>query len=187
MSKVATYVEGADGRYYMDPVIYTNDWYVRFDDDQPPQIVVRSFKNSTQESEAKRCKKFLKSAGFKFKNFDYESGGLRMFPPAWTMKQAGWSNFIMLAPFPVDGVQIHSDGDFEIMPDIMQGTVMIWNRDFLVEQILDLWVANAELSETVLAYLGGTRQKCRNTVKKQYPQFPESHEGEELMKLRVRD
>lgn len=186
MSKVATYVEGANGRYYTCPVIYTDEWYVCFDDDDPPEIVIRSFANSSSQSVVKRAKKFLRDAGFRYKNLKHKShGSLRAFPPAWKFKQAGSAEFKLLEPFPVKGVQIHSDGDFEMMPDIMQGTVMIWHRDFLVSEIKTLWNKPPNVPERILIYLGGTVQKCRNTVLKQMPDIRES--DAELIRLRVRD
>ncbi len=183
MSQVATYVEGVDGRYYICPIIYTDDWYVCFNDDDPPEIVVRHHKS--EKGAESRAKKFLRDAGFKFRDFKFKGTSGRMFPPEWKLTQASSAFFEILEPFPVENVKIHSDGDSEIMPDITQGTVIIWNRDFLVSELKKLWILNSEVSETVLTYLGGSRQKCRNTIKKQYPQFPEG--CEELIKLRVRN
>ena len=185
MSKVGTYVEGSNGRYYSCPVIYTDEWYVCFDDDDPPEIVIRSFANSSSQSVVKRAKKFLRDAGFKYKNLEYSSyDTLRAFPPKWNLKKAGSCEFEIVAPFPTEGVTIHCDADFEIMPDIMQGTVYIWHRDFLVSEIKTLW-SDEDTPERVLIYLGGTVQKCRNTVLKQIPEIRESRA--ELVRLRVRD
>jgi hypothetical protein len=46
MSLVATYVLATDGRYYEDPTIYDTEhwppnWFLCFDDDDPPELVVR--------------------------------------------------------------------------------------------------------------------------------------------------
>ena len=179
-----TYVEGTNGRYYRAPFIYTDNWYVAFIDDDPPSIIVRSTGQSTAESEAKRMCKYLRQAGFKFKNFVYEASGLKAFPPEWKTRPAAWGRFEIAAPFPVDGVEIHSDADFEMAPDANDGQVLIWHRDFLVTDLETLW-NNREVPETVLTYLGGTKQKCRNTIKKQFPEFPK--DCDLLVRLRVRD
>ena len=54
MSQVATWVLGIDGRFYEEPTLYPPgydpasgeppDWYLCFDDDDPPELVIREGK-----------------------------------------------------------------------------------------------------------------------------------------------
>jgi hypothetical protein len=40
MSKVPTWVLAVDGRVYQDPVLEGPDWFLCFDDDEPPELVI---------------------------------------------------------------------------------------------------------------------------------------------------
>lgn len=42
MSLVSTYVKFNDGKYYKNPVIYGDGWYICFDDDEPPELVAET-------------------------------------------------------------------------------------------------------------------------------------------------
>lgn len=42
MSLVSTYVRAVDGKLYRDPIVVGNDWFLCFDDDDPPELVVRA-------------------------------------------------------------------------------------------------------------------------------------------------
>ena len=40
MSLVSTYVRAVDGKFYRNPVLRGKGWYLCFDDDEPPELVV---------------------------------------------------------------------------------------------------------------------------------------------------
>lgn len=40
MSLVSTYVRATDGYFYQDPVLSGDGWFVCFDDDDPPELVI---------------------------------------------------------------------------------------------------------------------------------------------------
>ena len=41
MSLVSTYVQSQDDKWYKNPVIYRNDWFICWDDDDPIELVIR--------------------------------------------------------------------------------------------------------------------------------------------------
>jgi hypothetical protein len=56
MSLVSTYVVMADGKYYQNPVIYdeTGDWFICFDDEEPPEFVIRTNVISSSRKDRER-------------------------------------------------------------------------------------------------------------------------------------
>jgi|SRR5665213_299803 len=55
MSLVSTWVEATDGRYYQNPVLEGPGWFICFDDDDPPELVVtkrnlRTFQQILQDA-----------------------------------------------------------------------------------------------------------------------------------------
>lgn len=54
MSLVPTFVLAIDGKFYKDPVLKGDDWFLCFDDDEPPEVVVRrSGRTSAEEVKQK--------------------------------------------------------------------------------------------------------------------------------------
>ena len=41
MSKVPTFVKLNDGNYYKNPTLGRNNWFICFDDDDPPELVIK--------------------------------------------------------------------------------------------------------------------------------------------------
>ncbi len=65
MSMSATWVQCNDALYYREPR-YGDDatWFVCFDDDDPPEVVVRMEKGETRDSVMARTAAILDDAGF---------------------------------------------------------------------------------------------------------------------------
>lgn len=42
MSQVPTWVKAKDGQFYQDPVLRGEDWFLCFDDDDPPELVMKA-------------------------------------------------------------------------------------------------------------------------------------------------
>jgi len=105
MSLVATYVQATDGKFYKGAVIFEEGWFVCFDDDDPPELVVFE--------------------GHKIPNLDWferkntpHSGGHRCVPPDWKkMRKAKsyWGTLIKRIPIPTeyDGVVDSKNQIFE--------------------------------------------------------------------------
>ncbi len=52
MSLVETYVHAVDGHFYSDPILSGDDWFICFDDDEPPEIVVAERNRHKAETRA---------------------------------------------------------------------------------------------------------------------------------------
>jgi hypothetical protein len=66
VSLEATIVPFDDGKYYRDPVIgdESGDWYVCFDEDEPPELVIKAEREGGCDLEA--AKAILKEAGIEY-------------------------------------------------------------------------------------------------------------------------
>ncbi len=107
MSLVGTYVRAEDGQLYRGPVIYGDGWFVCFDDDDPPELVV--FEGTEVPSLP-----WLRLKG------KANGGGSRCVPPTWEpMAEANSYWCKLLAPIPVP--ELH-DGT-TTKDKIMQGVV----------------------------------------------------------------
>ncbi len=59
MSLVATYVRAVDGNFYADPAFRGDGWFVCFDDDDPPEIVIAGAKRIPAHDKAVQILKQL--------------------------------------------------------------------------------------------------------------------------------
>jgi hypothetical protein len=70
VSLVATWVLATDGNLYKEPVLKGADWFLCFDDDDPPEIVVKRKPGTSIERSVLDCKrrasKVLDEAGMKW-------------------------------------------------------------------------------------------------------------------------
>lgn len=104
MSKVPTWVRALDGAYYEDPVLRGPDWYLCFDDDDPPEFVMDPLKlYRSKEEYREQATKILTEAGLK--NWTFTSGPRfsdRLFGKNSTAFKQGASFFLKLTePIPV--------------------------------------------------------------------------------------
>jgi len=58
MSLVSTYVRATDNKWYRDPVLSGEDWFVCFDDDDPVELVIE-VRNRTRKQLQKRVQEVL--------------------------------------------------------------------------------------------------------------------------------
>lgn len=56
MSLVPTYVQAVDGQFYKNPILSGNDWFLCFDDDDPPELVVEVKHQSKLQVRARAVK-----------------------------------------------------------------------------------------------------------------------------------
>jgi hypothetical protein len=77
MSLVSTWVRAVDGKLYRDPVFRGDGWFLCFDDDDPPELVVRAgqkpphlpyFKRKRRGNSGMRCFTGEISGGFEDAN-----------------------------------------------------------------------------------------------------------------------
>jgi hypothetical protein len=94
MSLVHTYVRAVDGQLYRDPVLRGDDWFICFDDDDPPEIVVAG---SDREECAVRAHRLVASIGRNVRL--HSSRSSRSFAGKFRQACAFW--FDLTAPIPV--------------------------------------------------------------------------------------
>ncbi len=68
MSCVTTYVQAVDGKWYAEPSFRGVDtagrhWFLCFDDDDPPELVLEEKDGKVNKDDARRC---LEALGFSF-------------------------------------------------------------------------------------------------------------------------
>jgi hypothetical protein len=91
MSLVPTYVQSTSGKWYKDPVIRSDNWFVCWDDDEPIELVIAEGGPSPEEVIA-----YLNDRGWAVERYHKHQGRLlgRMFngkmrpsAGAWWLKQ----------------------------------------------------------------------------------------------------
>ena len=122
MSLVPTWVQAVDGKFYKNPVLKGEGWFICFDDDEPPEIVV-SESLASQIPRYYRTKelayrtvamKLLQLQSFDFGLYQVKpKTSLRLFNVITkSFERAGAFFFILRSPIPVpqqhDGVAIAS-------------------------------------------------------------------------------
>lgn len=60
MSLCSTWVLARDGNFYQDPVLRGDDWFLCFDDDDPPELVIKCEKEQPLKT-LQRAKEILKA------------------------------------------------------------------------------------------------------------------------------
>lgn len=99
MSLVPTWVEAVDGNFYKDPTLRGTGWFVCFDDDDPPELVIRV-------EYAKKRFSILKDKGIKYANLAFQGSSGRLF--GGRFKTANSYFFKLRGPIPIpdkhDGV-----------------------------------------------------------------------------------
>lgn len=112
MSLVSTYVEAVDGKFYQNPTIYGPGWYICFDDNDPPELVVtlgtmkdlRGHLEQRIESKANWemvAIDILAKAGIDAQNVKRQGATGRCFPPNDRLHMGMSFFFDLQAPIPV--------------------------------------------------------------------------------------
>ena len=80
---VSTWVLFQDGKFYQDPVLYGEDWFICFDDEDPPELVVRVERKKQRKSVfIERAAEIMKQLGVQARPVSYRGGCMRLFPPS---------------------------------------------------------------------------------------------------------
>jgi len=82
MSLVSTFVK-INGKWYQDPKITdnTNEWFICFDDDDDPEIVVHCPKQLSKKDRFEKINKILVDSNIDAEIKSHGGSGSRMFPP----------------------------------------------------------------------------------------------------------
>lgn len=78
MSLVSTYVLADNGLFYKNPTLRGEDWFICFDDDDPPELVIAT-NDRTREALEQRATEILATAGIDASWRDMEDGHNRSF------------------------------------------------------------------------------------------------------------
>jgi hypothetical protein len=93
MSLVSTWVAAVDGRFYQNPILEGDGWFVCFDDDDPPELVISKTLQKTPQQ-------VLQDAGIPWRSVDKpRDSGERIFKKKW--KWAKTCFFELSNPIPV--------------------------------------------------------------------------------------
>ena len=96
MSIVSAYVALSDGTYARDPMIEGEGWFICFDDDDPPEIVIRRAKDLDCNA---RARELLEELGIPHRRLEPQrSRGRRMFGRAFAPAQSLF--FELTGPLP---------------------------------------------------------------------------------------
>lgn len=91
MSLMPTYVLADDNKMYKDPVLFGEDWFLCFDDDEDPEIVISVDNKKSKIEMFDYANNVLTEAGFIFR-LKYDSNNprkcSRCFPPSNKHKKA---------------------------------------------------------------------------------------------------
>lgn len=111
MSLVSTYVLADDDQWYQEPVLGGDDWFICFDDDDPPELVVKEGKGINPYT-------LFEDIGLKAKVISKPSYSGRLFDGNF---HDAWAVFLKIKkPIPAQHIKEH-DGLTTEMP--FQGTL----------------------------------------------------------------
>ena len=128
MSLVSTYVKLADDKWYKNPVIYGYSWYICFDDDDPPELVMTAPKQISKVERHAMIKDFLEERNIIVSSFVHSVSGSRLFPPEWKGSRPAINAFLQIEKtIDCTNLLLLHDGVFDERPEI-QGVYYEWGR-----------------------------------------------------------
>jgi len=114
MSLVATYVKADDGFFYNCPILSGEGWFICFDDDEPPELVI------AKDSEVK-FENVFKKLGIDYNKIkERKMGGERFFDGEF--KEALSYFFKLRKPIPSKYIT-KNDGKIKSIKEIYQGVI----------------------------------------------------------------
>ena len=120
MSLVGILVVADDGRFYREPVLFGDDWFLCFDDDDPPEIIIAREESGRHRSKTQcleRAKEIFHETGIVATVRDNSPAcSTRCFPPysgpdgSWNrLKEAAAFDLNISQPIPA-GIQMEHKG-----------------------------------------------------------------------------
>ena len=182
----AVFVQGTDHNYYRNPIVYGDNWFVEFEDEELPQIVVKNFKKTSNSSCEKRMRKILNSHGFKYKLDDGFVSGTRVFPPKFQgFVPAIARHFQLKDLIPVNDIEIHHEGCLILKPEA-DGTYFTFFDPFDIEEIDNLIAGKP--TQKIITWLTGLNNMSPQSIKSArnelFKQHPGHTIGKDLLYLR---
>lgn len=162
MSLVGIYVLADDEKLYHDPVLYGNDWFLCFDDDDPPELVIEQ-QNRSKVQCRERALEVLAETGIEAKvSVESYDSSQRVFPPYdddgdGNLRGATSFEVDVLKPIPAECL-MHNEGsltiqEFKAKPH--QCIMYLFGythllRDQIIERDMNLELTGCVLSVTAL-------------------------------------
>lgn len=112
MSRVSTWVQGTDEHYYKNPVIEKEGFFICFDDEEDPEIVVQIPVNDTNPTVFERSERYrlaadyLKSLNIPYRISKYGQTCTRLFGE-FSLRPAFSVYFHLKGPLPVEIITEH--------------------------------------------------------------------------------
>lgn len=121
----------------------TNNWFICFDDDDPPEIVIYCPKQLSKKDRYTKINKTLWASNIQATIKSHQATGSRLFPPDWsgTMKPAIAAFLNINERMILDELQIKHDGASDEIPTNLCGYVAY---DFK-KKIEDVGIESAEI------------------------------------------
>lgn len=135
MSKTNVFVQAKNGLFYSHPIIFDNEAYVCFDDEDDPELVLHHVLGRTKEQALPLAMEKLISLGIDGRIIPstYARSGSRLFPPDWKKASKACRIFFeILAPIPVPE---HHSGVVESTPS--ESVTYYWFLNFETKTIVE--------------------------------------------------
>lgn len=120
MSLVPQFVKFGD-LWYKGPTIYDEslEWFLCFDDEDPPEIVVKSSGQLSRIHREEKIEHFLKVAKIDARVITHNVSGSRLFPPNWKQFHPAIQAFIELNNnINISNLKVKHDGIFTDLPPV---------------------------------------------------------------------
>ncbi len=129
MSLVSTFVRMANDKWYKNPTIsdLTNNWFLCFDDDDPPELVIYQPQQLSKEKRMERIFEIVDGAKIKARiQVKTVTLSNRLFPPNWSGPFKPSVSVFLEITHPIDltNLQIKHEGEFDDVPDSHAGCVI---------------------------------------------------------------
>lgn len=118
MSLVPSFVK-LSNLWYQGPAIYdeTQRWFICFDDDDPPEIVIKTLKQLSRIDREQLIKDTLSNIGVEAEILSHTQLGERLFPPDWSgFSKAATAYLRITRNIDVAHLKVKHDGISEDLP-----------------------------------------------------------------------
>lgn len=134
MSKVSTFVQAVDDKYYQNPIIFGEDAYVCFDDEDDPEIIIKHEKGRSKQESAQIANERMEAFGIKGRilRSTYGRASGRLFPPDWQFHEAVYFDFDIDQPIPIP-----TQYDCVVDYPSMECRFYSWTMEFDTETIVN--------------------------------------------------
>lgn len=149
----AVFVQGTDYKYYRNPIVYGDNWFIEFEDNELPEIIVKRFEKTNEKSALRRMRSILNKAGFKYKIKANVARTVRVFPPKFQGFDDALATFFELRDLvPVENIKVHDQGVLTLFPEA-DGTYFTFFDPFPMAEIIKL--INGKPSQKLVSWLTG--------------------------------